>query len=137
MEIFIKDASKKQKHFISLARNVANQSQLPDFRHGAILVRGSRVINASCNKENHCAFGARFRKRNEGVASLHAELGAILNIPRKLTFGATVYVVRIGKGGELRLSKPCSMCLAAMVHCGVKIVYYSTSENSVVRMRLK
>lgn len=119
--------SKKTKKYADLAKRIADQSVYPDFKHGAVLVKGSVVINASCNKSGFNSFGARFRKKEYGTATLHAELGAILNVERSKTEGATIYVVRVNKRGEKRLSKPCHMCEAAMEHCGVKRVVYSTN----------
>jgi tRNA(Arg) A34 adenosine deaminase TadA len=36
-----------------------------------------------------------------------------------------VYVARVGKKGNLKLSKPCSMCYSAMKHVGIKKVVYT------------
>tara|TARA_R110000824_G_scaffold25352_3_gene88339 strand:- start:1280 stop:1453 length:174 start_codon:yes stop_codon:yes gene_type:complete len=57
-------------------------------------------------------------------------------VDRSLTQGATVYVARIGKKGDLRLSKPCPMCESAMRHVGVKEVIYTVDEEIVGRMKL-
>lgn len=119
--------SKKTKKYVDLAKRMADQSVYPSFKHGAVLVKGSAVINASCNKNGFNSFGARFRKKEYGTATLHAELGAILNVERSKTEGATIYVVRINRRGEERLSKPCHMCRSAMEHCGIKRVVYSTN----------
>jgi len=119
--------TKKTKKYVDLARRMADQSTYPNFKHGAVLVKGSAVINASCNKNGFNSFGARFRKKEYGTATLHAELGAILNVERSKTEGATIYVVRINRRGEERLSKPCHMCRSAMEHCGIKRVVYSTN----------
>ena len=119
--------SKKTQKHIDLAERMAQQSTYPQFKHGAVLVKGSAVINVSCNKNGFNSFGARFRKKEQGKATLHAELGAILNVERSKTESATVYVIRVNRMGEQRLSKPCHMCEAAMKHCGVKKVVYSTN----------
>ena len=84
--------SGKIRRFIELSARVANQSESPDYRHGATLVKGASVINTSFNKNNFCSFGHRFRKKEHGNAKVHAEIGAILGIERKNTEGATIYV---------------------------------------------
>ena len=117
-----------QKH-IELAERVASQSIYSSFKHGAVLAKNGTVINASCNKNGFNSFGARFRKKEYGCATLHAELGAILNVERSKTEGSTVYVVRVNRRGEKRLSKPCHMCKSALQYCGVKKVIYSTNEG--------
>ena len=126
----------KNKRYIELAKRVAEQSNYGKFRHGAVLVKGNSVRSVSCNKHRHCSFGARFRKEGFGEATLHAELGAILGMDRSVTQGADVYVARINKEGEARISKPCSMCEAAMRHVGVRRVYYTNESGKIERMRL-
>ena len=126
----------KNKRYIEFAKRVAEQSNYGKFRHGAVLVKGSSVRSLSCNKHRHCSFGARFRKEGHGEATLHAELGAILGIDRSTTQGSDVYVARINKEGEARISKPCSMCEAAMRHVGVKRVIYTDANGKIESMRL-
>ena len=50
---------------MDLAKKVALRGTYGGFKHGALLLRGGKVINSSCNKNNHCAFGSRFSKTGE------------------------------------------------------------------------
>ena len=126
----------KNKRYIEFAKRVAEQSQYGKFRHGAVLVKGNSVRSVSCNKHRHCSFGARFRKEGRGEATLHAELGAILGVDRSTTRGSTVYVARINREGEARISKPCPMCESALRHVGVKRVVYTDKNGKIESMRL-
>ena len=128
------EISKKQERYFELARRLAYQSDYEGFRHGAILLRGGSVINASFNKSNFCSFGQQFREPNTGSATLHAELGTILGVDRSRTQGSDVYVARINNDGVFRMSKPCPMCQNAMRYCGVSRVYYTTGEGSGIEM---
>ena len=123
------DYSGKVGRHMELAKRMAAQSVYPSYQHGAVLVKGSSVRNTSFNKGSFCSFGNRFRKE-PGHATLHAELGAILGLDRSITEGATIFVARVGKEGDFKMSKPCSMCHAAMKHVGVKRVVY-TIDNEV------
>lgn len=123
--------SGRHKRYMELAARMAHSSNSDDYRHGALLVRGSNIIGLSANKNRHASFGNRFRARDCGHATHHAELGCILGIDRKKTMGTTMYVCRIGRGGEFRLSKPCSMCAAALRHVGVKRVFYSIDNKTI------
>ena len=49
----------RTKRFIDLAYRVAQSSDYDDYRHGAVLVRGNKVINVSANKNSHARFGNR------------------------------------------------------------------------------
>jgi len=121
---------------MALAKNVASQSLFHSHRHGAVLTKGGSVINTSPNKGGHCAFAGRFRKRDVGHATVHAEVGAILGLDRSVTEGTTLYVARIGKSGEFRMSKPCNMCVAVLKHCGVKKVIFTIDKEEVGRYKL-
>jgi len=131
----IKNLSKKERKYIELARRVSHQSDYTQ-RHGAVLVKGSNVVNVSCNKNKFSSFALKFRRRNKDYATVHAELGSVLNVERSNTEGSTVYVVRTNNQDDLRLSKPCNMCEEAMRWVGIKKVIYSTSDNTFKEMRL-
>jgi len=126
----------RHRRHLDLAKRIAYNSSFEDYRHGAVLARGKSVVNVSTNKNGYKSWGQRFRHRDEGHATHHAELGCILGVDRSLTQGATVYVARIGKMGDLRYSKPCSMCEAAMKHVGIREVIYTINEEEVGRLRL-
>lgn len=130
--------SKKKQRYIELAMRIAGQTEFREYKHGAVLVRGGTVLNTSCNKNKYKAWANRFRdsKKQRGHATVHAEIGAILGLDRSITEGSTVYVVRVGRDGCLRNSKPCPMCEAAMQFVGVKKVVYSNENGGIESMRI-
>lgn len=128
--------SKKKQRYIELAARIAQQTEFKEYKHGAILVRAGAVINTSCNKNKYKAWANQFRKKQHGHATIHAEIGAILGLDRSLTEGSTIYVVRVGKCGDLKNSKPCSMCEAAMQYVGIKKVVYSSEDGKIETMRI-
>jgi deoxycytidylate deaminase len=127
--------SKKEKKYIALAQRVSHQSD-HTHRHGAVLIKGSIVVNTCCNKNKFSSFAMKFRKDDKSFATVHAELGSILNIEKVNTHGATIYVVRTNNQNELRMSKPCNMCEAAMRWVGIKKVVYSTNEGIFKELKL-
>ena len=128
--------SKKTKRYMQLAKNVAEQSTYGKLKHGAILVKGGSVLNTAYNKDKFTAFGNRFRKEGLGPATHHAEIGCLLGLDRSKTEGSTIYVVRINRHGQFRLSKPCSMCHDIMKHCGVKRVVYTVNDEEIASYKL-
>jgi tRNA(Arg) A34 adenosine deaminase TadA len=130
--------SKKKQRYIELAMRIAGQTEFREYKHGAVLVRGGTVLNTSCNKNKYKAWANRFRdsKKQRGHATVHAEIGAILGLDRSVTEGATIYVVRVGKCGDLKNSKPCPMCEAAMQYVGIKKVVYSSEDGKIETMRI-
>lgn len=127
------DQTSKIKRYFDLARNVAYSSRYGKIRHGAILIKGGSVINTCFNKDKFCSFGNKFRHPSRGPATIHAELGCILGLPRSVTTGADIYVCRINKKGQFRNSKPCAMCHEVLRHVGIKRVYY-TADQDVIEM---
>ena len=119
----------RTKRFMSLAKKVAHNCEAEDYKHGAVLVKGGKVINTAFNKNSYCSFGCRFRNEQPGTPTVHAELGAVLGISRSVTTGSTLYVCRIGKRGDYRLSKPCPMCYAALKHVGVRRVVWTINNK--------
>ena len=130
------EKSKRITRYFELAKNVAFNSGYGKLRHGAVLVKGGSIINTCFNKDKFCSFGSKFRHRDRGPATIHAELGCILGLSRDVTVGADIFVCRINKAGEFRNSKPCVMCHEVMKHVGIKRVYYTTNEGSVEMYKL-
>ena len=126
------DISKKNRRYLQLAKKMAECSTYGNFRHGAVLVRSGAVINFGINSEKYSSVGAKYRPEEKGVSTYHAEIKAILNIPRHQTKGAIMYVARASKGKkEERMSKPCKMCHEVLKERGIRQVFY-TIDNEVV-----
>ena len=126
----------RHKRFIENSARTARESEFPNYRHGAILVRGGSILNTAFNKSNHINWANKFRAKDCGHATHHAEVGAVLGMAREKTTGATVYVARVGKSGELKMSKPCEMCQQVLAHVGVKKVYYSIDDENIGYIKL-
>ena len=121
----------KERRFVELGKKIAESSDFGEYRHGAVLVKGGSVISTSANKNSYASWGNRFRKRDCGHATHHAELGCILGVDRAVTRGSTVYVARVGKLGNMKISKPCEMCEEVLRHVGVKKVVYTINDKEV------
>ena len=121
----IRKLSKSRKRYFDLAKRAAMESTYGKLRHGAVVVKGGSVVSFGFNKSNHCQFGQRFRHMDKGPATQHAEISAILGLPRSATQGADAYVVRINNDCDWRMSKPCCMCEQALRFVGIKRVFYT------------
>ena len=121
----IRKLSKSRKRYFDLAKRAAMESTYGKLRHGAVVVKGGSIVSFGSNKSNHCQFGRRFRHRDRGDATQHAEISAILGMPRSTTQGADLYVVRINNFCQWRMSKPCHMCEEALRFVGIKRVFYT------------
>tara|TARA_B100001123_G_scaffold437566_2_gene570087 strand:- start:31036 stop:31449 length:414 start_codon:yes stop_codon:yes gene_type:complete len=133
----IPDSSKRIQRYFELARRAASNSTYGNISHGAILVKGGRVLKTSFNKDSFCSFGARFRSKDSGRATVHAEIGAVLGIPKEITQGANVFVVRVGKRGNFQMSKPCEMCMDVLRFVGVRRVFYTSDSHEFDVIKIK
>lgn len=100
--------------YLAMAMGIATQSQCRQM-HGALVVKHGKVLGASPNRYRN---DARICHLN---ASVHAEIAALRRAgwPKK----AKVYVARINKQGEARLSKPCIKCQAVLDELKCDVYY--------------
>ena len=114
--------SRRDERYLEIASNLAKSSDAGRYKHGAIIVKGGRVLSTGINKfKNHPNI---FENKSiiKQKAHIHAEADAI----RKAgdLKGATIYVARINKTGNTGLSRPCNYCYEKIIEAGItKIVY--------------
>jgi deoxycytidylate deaminase len=122
------DLSNSEKSFLSVARYMATKSTSRQ-RHGAILVKGGRVIGTGFNKDrNHPD-----RVSPEHIkthCSVHAEIDAIRDASWNVK-GAVLYVARVSPRGEDRYSKPCTRCEVVIEETQIKKVIYTEGDSHV------
>jgi tRNA(Arg) A34 adenosine deaminase TadA len=119
-----------------LATKLAETSTYGNFRHGAVLVKGGAIQSLGFNNEKYCSRGAKYRPEEKGHATYHAEIRAILGVPYHITRNSVIYVARVNKVGENRISKPCSMCQSVLAAQGIRKAIYSIDENNYGIMKI-
>lgn len=105
----------KDQRFLDMACGVAMTSECR-MKHGAIVVRHSKILGASPNVERNDPKIVGWAN-----ASVHAEIRALKRAgwPTK----ATIYVARVNNKGERRLSKPCANCQEVLDQFKIKVIY--------------
>ena len=105
--------------WLSRAISQAEQAPHEQWRVGAALVKGGRLLSVGFN---------RYRNDPSQVdlsgVSYHAEAVAI----RRAGFseGATLYVARVTRSGDMGSAKPCARCQLLLSQHGVHTVVWST-----------
>lgn len=133
----ISELSAQKLQFFRLAERMANLSQYGRYHHGSILVnKGGKVLSVGVNKSNFSSFGQRFRSKDKGKATLHAEIDCVIGLDKSLTKGADVYVVRTNPDGSWSQSKCCPMCQSILKFLGVYRAFYSTGVDSWESMKI-
>lgn len=113
--------SRKQRNWLSMAAKLAETSEVTN-QHGAVLVKGGRLLALGVNKWRNQALLATEQAYSEHL-TVHAEIDALARV--KGARGAVLYIARVGKGGEERFSRPCDRCAQALIEAGVKQVVYT------------
>lgn len=114
--------SNRQRAFLDLAVRLAESSEL-EFKHGAVVVRGGSVLAVGVNKwKNRNLPPTPVTEYNPNL-TVHAEMDALSRIANPK--GVTIYVARVNKHGEERLSHPCENCEQKLMEAGVKKVIFT------------
>lgn len=120
--------SRSQRSFLNLAMRAAESSDCHQ-RHGAIVVRSGSVLSIGTNKWRNdiSTAGILHDQGRSKDISIHAEVDALSRVanPR----GATIYVARVNRAGQPRLSKPCSECAKALKKAGISKVVYTVTDD--------
>lgn len=119
------------KRGIRLAHEAAMESDCPDFRVGAALLKSNRIVSIGRNwfKRSHTQSQTRWN-------GIHAEFDCLNKIGLEKAKNCTIFVVRITKGGNLAMARPCEHCLNLINKYKIKVVYYTGVQGQVVREKV-
>jgi cytidine deaminase len=113
---------------LKFAKKFAVMSPSEHYRHGAIVMRKGHFITG--------AFNMPFKTHPNGsgpYSSCHAEIRAITKaraiLNRNDLGDCTIYVMRLNKRGEVRLSKPCHHCMLVINQHNLKASWSTGLEN--------
>ena len=112
--------SKTTRCFLQFAARLASTSEC-NYKHAAIIVKGGRVLGTGVNRTRNFCLNVDDPER---CSSIHAEIAALKRC--KDVKDATIYIARVNRQGETRMSKPCNLCQEALDLAGVKKIVYTT-----------
>ena len=107
--------TKTQKFF-----QIAKQTALCEYND-----RRKYKIGAVGLRHDGMVVQARNISTQTRIQTAHAEY----RLSQKLDWGSTVYVVRVLANGALSMAKPCKKCVARLRRKGVRMCYYSITDN--------
>ena len=134
--------TKKEKALFRAAKSVAEFSDHPKHRVGAIVVLKHRIISSGSNSDvkTHPLQKKynQYRFSGDSPHKCHAELSALLPLIKegKNLSSASIYVFRSHKNGMLACARPCKSCMELIKDCGIKRIFYTT-EDGYAREDLK
>lgn len=114
---------------INLATKQALKSE-HQFKIGAVLACKNKVISVAFNNALKTHKIAYRNKNRPQDATIHAEIGALINVPKSISSKCDLYIARYRTSNNtLGLAKPCDMCLKVIKSMKIKRVYYTISDN--------
>lgn len=116
--------SNKDNRYLDIAKNLALSSTVNKYRHGAVIVKGGRVISTGINKmKNHPSVFDDDVDLIKSSAHVHAEIDAIKKVSDLR--GAKIYIARVNKNGQTGLSRPCDKCYKNITAAGITRIIYT------------
>ncbi len=112
----------------------ATYSSLHRMPTAAVIAVNGKPISVGINKPN-CTHPKQDDAHYPGqhATSTHAELSAILGVPREQLERSSIYVARrLRSSCKPGLAKPCSTCARLIKEAGIKRVIYTTNETAII-----
>lgn len=123
--------SKRIQKLIELTRDEALE-RVSDrqFIHASVILRRSKILAVGFNERRTHPLAKKYGYRDDFV---HAELDAMIQIPRNQRHNLDLVNFRFNNQGELRMAKPCEKCFPWVVEV-FRNVFYSDRDGNIVKI---
>lgn len=115
-----------KKQLLNTSINAAKASTFHRAQVGAVIVKGRKLLATGTNK-------IAPSKHHPYKESRHAEVDAVMHVLKRKKLeelnGATIYVTRILKSGNLANAFPCQACMRLIRAVGIKKIIYSFDDG--------
>ncbi len=121
----------RDNRFLHIAEKESKQSDHYKFRIGCVIAKGRKHLASGYNtltKTHPLQHHYASLVGKPDAIYLHAEMAAIVEARSKgidLT-GSSAYVFRRGLAGDVRMCRPCIVCMEALKDFGVNTIIYTT-----------
>jgi deoxycytidylate deaminase len=121
--------------FLDYAKVVAQSSNHPHYKHGCVCINNhGQIVSAASNRIIKSHPYQKRMSKNPMMIYPHAETLSIIRARGRSQEQEIKYmfVVRIGRDCEFKLSKPCPTCTYMIFNeTPIKNVYYHNSKNKI------
>lgn len=127
--------SKTHKAYFEAARAMAQLSDFPKVKVGAIAVYKHHIVSSGFNSSKTAPIQKKYnicRFSEDTIHSLHAELKCLKSlIGRKdIDFKhVDLYVYRAGNNNTALIARPCPSCMKLITELGIRNIYYTTNTG--------
>ena len=113
---------------IRLAAEAASESDCPNYKIGAVLMKGNKLIARGNNifKKSHTQSKTIYN-------GIHAEFNCLYNVDLRKCRSCSLFVARVTNAGALSMARPCPDCLDLLRERGIRVFYYTDYDGKVVR----
>lgn len=129
--------TKAHRAYFEAARSVAQLSDFPRIKIGAVAVYKHRIVSSGFNSIKTDTLQKKYniyRFKEESKHCQHAELACLKPlIGRKdIDFkNVELYVYREYKNGDLAMSRPCLSCSALIRSLGIRHIHYTGDQSYI------
>jgi len=126
--------TRRDKRFLHKAEQMSQQAVHYKFKIGCVLTKGRKLVSSGYNtlaKTHPLQSHYASLVGKPDAIFLHAEIAAIVEAKSKgidLT-GCVAYVFRRGLGGDVRMARPCPICMKGLKDVGITSIVYTTDEG--------
>lgn len=123
--------------FLSIAKDLAKNSDFPIFKLGVVIVKQNKIIAKGFNSLKTHPMQKLYNKRRENFTKdlpdhpIHAEMQALNSIKHMDLSNAEMFIVRVGRDGGFKMAKPCDACLTKIYERDLKKIHYTTEEGLI------
>lgn len=118
--------------YFEVAKAVSKLSDFKRIHIGCVIAQGKHIIATGQNTNKTHPIQKeynryRFEGDCRGNGSLHAEMMAILSLPKGIdTRKVVLYTYREDRFGNMHNSRPCRACMQKIRELGIKTIGYTT-----------
>ena len=132
--------NRKDKRYFNLAKAVSYTSDYPRVHIGSVIIKNKETVAVSANQKkshplqqklNPIRFDNHTSQQDIDKCNnyQHAEFSAIIKCKHLDLSGASIYVYREDKYGNLAMCCPCKACLKLIKEVGIKVIYYTSTDG--------
>ena len=125
--------TKKKKTYFAAAKAIAQLSDFPRIKIGAVAVYGHHIISSGFNMRKTCTLQKQYniyRFSEDTPHCLHAEIACLKPLIKRKDVdfkNIELYIYREYKNGELALARPCDSCFKLIRDLGIRHIYFTNN----------
>lgn len=125
--------TKVRRAYFDAAKSVAQLSDFPRIKIGAVAVYKHHIISSGYNSIKTAPIQKKYniyRFKEDTPHSIHAELSCLKNIIGRSDIDfkhVELYIYRSNKSGELAVARPCPSCMKLITELGIRNIYYTNT----------